>query len=333
MDVKVDEIEMEVKMADIPQTGDHTPESTFKTPKEKAQDSRDTNNTPPELPASVVLLEDVPTALDVPDYTSDTTIMDENMYDSDSTITDPDMADYLLAIQDHDNPDIQDTDNPDMQNAIDNPAMQNAVLSAVRNTDNSTIQNTVNHAMQNTIHPAMQNTIHPAMQNTGVNLAMRNIVNFAIQNAINPTFNPAIQNTIRPIVQNTINSTMQDAVNPATAFGALVEPPEPYESALPDAGESDNDTTMSEAAEEADQLRSSPCSTEISNRIRVHNPMSISWIVHPRNTEPNQSSSAIIDPAPGLRNAADSSIAGSRAQSRPAELPIVQSLIQAYIRT
>lgn len=323
MDVKVDEIEVEVETADIPQTGDRsTPKSNSKTPKKKVQDSRDTNNTFPELPAGTVLLEDIPTAPNVPSYTSDTNIMDENMYDSDSTITDPDMADYLLAIRDTDSPDIAD-----MQNTI-NPDMQNPVLhSATRNTVDSIVQDTVNHAMQS--------TIHPTMQNTGVNPrpAIWNMVNFAIQNAINPSSDAAIQNNIRPIVQNIISSTMQDAVNPANAFGALVEPPEPYKSALPHAGEPDNDTTMSEAAEEADQVRSSPCSAEIENRIRAHNPMSISWIMHSRNTESSRSSSAIIDPAPGLNNTADSSIAYSRAQSRPGELPIIQSLIQAYIRT
>lgn len=321
MDVKVDEVKVEVETADIPQMGDRsTPKSNSKTPKEKAQDSRDTDSTFPELPASTVLLEDIPTIPNVPNYASSTTIMDENMYDSDSTITDPDMADYLLAIRDTDSPDIAD-----IQNTI-NPGMRNTALhSAARNNVGSIVQDTVNHAMQS--------TIHPTMQNTGVNPAIRNMVNFAIQNAINPNFDPAIQNNIRPIVQNTISSTMQDAVNPANAFGALVEPPEPYKSALPDAGESDNDTTMSEVAEEADQVRSSPCSAEVENGIRGHNPMSISWIVHSRNTEPSRSSSAIIDPAPGLSNAADSSIAYSHAQSRPAELPIVQSLIQAYIRT
>lgn len=177
MDVKVDEIEVEVETADIPQTGDRsTPKSNSKTPKKKVQDSRDTNNTFPELPASTVLLEDIPTAPNVPSYTSDTNIMDENMYDSDSTITDPDMADYLLAIRDTDSPDIAD-----MQNTI-NPDMQNPVLhSATRNTVDSIVQDTVNHAMQS--------TIHPTMQNTGVNPrpAIWNMVNFAIQNAINPS--------------------------------------------------------------------------------------------------------------------------------------------------
>ncbi|KAI5852595.1 hypothetical protein DFP73DRAFT_533344 [Morchella snyderi] len=311
MDAKVDGIKVEMKMADIPQTDDHsTPKSTSRISTKKVQISRVTNNTLPELPASVALLDDVPAALHVPDYTSVTTNMDENMYDSDSTITDPDMADYLLA---------------NMQNP-DNPAMQNTVLnSGVRGAVSSIIQSTVDHTRKS--------TIYPTIQNTGVSIAMQNMANFDIQNGINHTSNLAIQNTIRLILQNTVNSrsTMQDATNPSTAFGTLMEPPEPYESTLPHATICDNDTTMSETAEEADQLRSSPCSTEIENRIRVHNPMSISWIVHPIDTEPNQSLSAIIDPAPVLSNATDSSILDSRARSRPADLPIVQSLIQAYI--